>query len=304
MREQYLGREVPEARKRLGQFLGLFLPFVAFLVALALLWNRLVGWSDVVVLVVMYAAVGFGATVGYHRLLTHRSFATYPWVAYTFACLGSMAFQGSVIDWVSDHRKHHAYADHDGDPHSPHLSGSVLRSLWHAHAGWLFRTHGRADKERYAPDLLEDPVMCAIDRAFPAFIGLSLLIPFLLGWVLSGALAGALTALLWGGFVRIFLFHHAIFSVNSICHFAGQRRFSTEDRSTNVVWLAPFSLGESWHHNHHAFPRSARHGLRWYELDPSGLLIAALARVGLAWTVISIDPERQRQRALGREVAA
>jgi stearoyl-CoA desaturase (delta-9 desaturase) len=295
---------VPDARKRTGQFLGLALPFAAFIVALVLLWDSYVHVSDIVVFAAMYLAVGFGATVGYHRLLTHRSFATYRPISYGFAILGSMAFQGSVIDWVSDHRKHHAYADREGDPHSPHLDGSALRSLWHAHAGWLFRNHGRADKRRYAPDLLDDPVMCAIDRAFPLFIALSLALPFLAGWALSGTLAGALTGLLWGGFVRIFLFHHAIFSVNSICHYSGARRFETADRSTNVVWLAPFSLGESWHHNHHAFPRSARHGLRWYEVDPSGMLIRAMAAVGLAWNVVAIDPERQRQRMAGGELAA
>jgi stearoyl-CoA desaturase (Delta-9 desaturase) len=294
----YLGRDISDTRKRTGQFIGLTLPFGGFVAAIVLLWNELVGWSDLAVFCAMYVAVGFGATVGYHRLLTHRSFATYRPVRYAFAALGSMAFQGSVIDWVADHRKHHAHADREGDPHSPHGDGSTIRAFWHAHAGWLFRTHGRADKRRYAPDLLEDPVMCAIDRAFPAFIALSLVLPFLGGLALTGTLAGALTGLLWGGLVRIFLFHHAIFAVNSLCHFAGERRFETADRSTNVGWLAPFTLGESWHHNHHAFPRSARHGLRPGELDPSGLLIRGLERVGLAWNVIAIAPERQRERSM------
>jgi stearoyl-CoA desaturase (Delta-9 desaturase) len=301
--QRYEGRSVSDGRKWAGQLAGLALPFAGFVVAVVLLWNELVGWSDLAVFTAMYVGVGFGATVGYHRLLTHRSFATYRPVGYGFAALGSMAFQGSVIDWVADHRKHHAHADHEGDPHSPHGDGSTLRAFWHAHAGWLFVNHGRAEKRRYAPELLEDPVMCTIDRAFPAFIALSLALPFLGGWALTGTLAGGLTGMLWGGLVRIFLFHHAIFAVNSLCHLSGQRRFATDDRSTNVFWLAPFTLGESWHHNHHAFPRSARHGLRWYELDPSGLLILGLKRLGLAWNVVGVAPEREAQRLATPEPA-
>jgi stearoyl-CoA desaturase (Delta-9 desaturase) len=283
---------------RIGNAVGLILPLAAFLLALFLLWNRLVGWTDLVVLVVMYLLAGFGTTVGFHRLLTHRSFATYRPIEYALAGLGSMSFQGSVIDWVADHRKHHAHADHEGDPHSPHLGHSALRGLWHAHVGWLFEAKSRSDRSRFAPELLEDPVMRVIDRAFPAFVLLSLGLPFLLGWALSWSLEGGLTGMLWGGPVRIFLFGHATFSVNSICHFFGRRRFRGDDRSTNVAWLAPLTLGESWHHNHHAFPRSAMHGLRSLELDPSGVVISLLERLGLAWNVIRIAPERQRQKLI------
>ncbi len=272
------------SRKRLAHLFGLLVPLGAFVLAL---WEQALGARDVALLACMYLLTGFGITVGFHRLLTHRSFATYRPVAYLFAGLGSMALQGSVIDWVADHRKHHANADRPGDPHSPHLDEGVLRSLWHAHVGWLFRNQGQADHERYAPDLLEDPGMRAIDRFFVAFVALSFALPFV---------AGGPSGLLWGGFVRVFLFHHATFSINSICHFFGQRRFQVRDRSGNVLWLAPLSLGESWHHNHHAFPRSAAHGLRWWEFDPSALLIRAMRRVGLAWNVVLISPERQRQR--------
>jgi stearoyl-CoA desaturase (delta-9 desaturase) len=292
------GREVSQSNRRLAHLLNLMIPFAAFVAAIVLLWNQLVSARDLAILVFLYAVCGFGVTVGFHRLLTHRSFATYPWVERGFAVLGSMALQGSVIDWVADHRKHHAFADSDGDPHSPHTGdGSVLRGLWHAHAGWLFRSQGRADKRRYAPDLLDDPAMVAIDRAFPLLALASLVIPFALGFALSGALAGALTAALWGGPVRIFCFHHATFGVNSCAHYFGSRRFATTDRSTNLALLAPITLGDAWHHNHHAFPRSASHGLRWYELDPSALLIRALEATGLAWNVVRISPERQRQRA-------
>lgn len=272
-------------------------PFAGVVAAVVLLWNEAVAASDLALLAGMYVLVAPGITVGFHRLLTHRSFGTYRGVEYALAGLGSMAMQGSVIDWVTDHRVHHAHADRPGDPHSPHGHGSALRSLWHAHAGWLFRHQGRADHARHAPELLEDPVMRAIDRAFLGFVALSLALPAAAGWLLSGGTAhGALTGFVWGGLVRIFLFHHVIFSVNSLGHYLGTRRFATDDRSTNVALLAIPSFGESWHHNHHAFPRSAVHGLRRSEPDPSGLLIRALARVGLAWNVVEISPERQRER--------
>jgi stearoyl-CoA desaturase (delta-9 desaturase) len=276
---------------------AVIVPFGGFVAALVLFWNRLVGWSDVAILVGTYLATGFGVTVGYHRLLTHRAFATHRWARYGFALLGSMAVQGPVIDWVADHRKHHAHTDEEGDPHSPHVGhGTGLRGLWHAHVGWLFDTQGQTAKRRYAAELVEDRRMRAINRAFPALVALSLAIPFALGWLVTGSLAGGLTGLLWGGLVRIFFLHHVTWSINSICHFFGRRRFATDDRSTNVFWLAPVSLGEAWHHNHHAFPRSASHGLRWWELDFSALLIRVMRRLGLAWNVVEIPPERQRAR--------
>jgi stearoyl-CoA desaturase (delta-9 desaturase) len=290
-----------DRRKRLAHLFGLVAPFAGFAIALPALWNRLVGWSDVALLVTMYLAAGVGITVGFHRLLTHHAFATRRSVAYALAGLGSLALQGSVIDWVADHRKHHAHADREGDPHSPQpREGSVLRGLWHAHAGWLFASQGQADKERYAADLLADPVMRAIDQAFGGFVVLSLLLPFLAGWALGGTLAAGLTGLLWGGLVRVFLFHQVIFSVNSFGHRFGRRRFETDDRSTNLSWLAPLSLGESWHHNHHAFPRAATLRFRWFELDPSGALIRGLERIGLAWNVVRISPERRDARLAGR----
>jgi stearoyl-CoA desaturase (delta-9 desaturase) len=279
-------------------------PFLAFLAAVPLLWHRLVGVSDLALLAVMYVLCGLGVTVGFHRLLTHRSFATFRPVQYLLAVMGSMAVQGPVIGWVADHRKHHAHADGEGDPHSPHVGrgpgvGGVLAGLWHAHVGWLFTHQGRAEPERYARDLTEDPGMRFISRHFVPLVLAGLLLPALAGWALTGRVTGALTGLLWGGLVRVFFQHHVTWSINSVCHFFGRRRFETDDRSTNVAWLALPSLGEAWHHNHHAFPRSALHGLRWWELDPSGLLIRTLRRLGLAWNVVSIAPERQRAKAAG-----
>jgi stearoyl-CoA desaturase (Delta-9 desaturase) len=276
-------------------------PFVATLAAIALLWNSLVKPADLAIAAVMYLLTAVGITVGFHRLLTHRSFQTSKSIEYTFAVLGSMAVQGPTISWVADHRKHHAHTDEEGDPHSPHIgqdggARGVLAGLWHAHSGWLMSTQGRADWKRYAPDLYEDRGMRAISRHFVALVLTSLAIPAFVGWMISGTLLGAATGLLWGGLVRIFFVHHVTWSVNSVCHFLGSRRFDTDDRSTNVFWLALPSLGESWHHNHHAFPRSAVHGLKRWELDPSALIIAAMEKLGLARNVIRISPQRQAER--------
>ncbi len=286
--------------ERTANLLGVAVPFVGTLVAIVMLWNRVVDLTDLIIMVVMYLITAVGITVGFHRLLTHRAFASYPWVEHTLAVLGSLSVQGSVLDWVADHRKHHAHTDREGDPHSPHVGhGSGLAGLWHAHVGWLLETQGQADWKRYAPDIYEDPKMRTISRRFPLLAVLSLLIPTLAGWALHDfTAAGALQGLVWGGLVRIFFVHHVTWSVNSVCHFFGRRRFDLDDRSTNVGWLAVVSLGESWHHNHHAFPRSAFHGLRWWEVDPSGLIIAMMQRVGLAWNVVRISPERQHARVL------
>ena len=287
---------------------AVLLTFLVVAVAVPLLWGRLVGVSDVIVFAVMYVLCGLGVTVGYHRMLTHRAFQTHRATRYTFAVLGSMAIQGPVIEWVADHRKHHAHTDKEGDPHSPHVGhGSgvrgALRGLWHAHVGWLWRTNGQARAYKYARELVEDRGMKRINRAFPKLVLASLVLPALLGFALTGTLRGALTGLLWGGFVRIFIQHHVTWSVNSICHFFGTRRFAIEDQSTNVFWLALPSFGESWHHNHHAFPRSAVHGLKWWEVDTSAMVIRAMKRLHLAWNVVEITPERQAQKMAAKHPA-
>ncbi|MGH2896314.1 MAG: acyl-CoA desaturase [Solirubrobacteraceae bacterium] len=286
--------------ERTANLAGVVVPFIGTLVAIVMLWNRAVDVTDLIVLVVMYMVTAVGITVGFHRLLTHRAFASYPWVERTFAVLGSLSVQGSVMDWVADHRKHHAHTDREGDPHSPHVGhGSGLPGLWHAHVGWLLETQGQADWKKYAAELYEDPAMRMIGRRFPQLAVLSLIIPTVADWALHDfTAAGALRGLVWGGLVRIFFVHHVTWSVNSVCHFFGSRRFNIDDHSTNVGWLAVLSLGESWHHNHHAFPRSAYHVLRWWEIDLSGLMIAGMQRVGLAWNVVRISPERQQARAV------
>ncbi len=285
---------------KISNLFGAIVPFLAFIAAIVLLWNQIVDWSDLAVLAIMYVLAGLGVTVGYHRMLTHRSFMTYKPVEYLFATLGSMAVQGPVIAWVADHRKHHAHTDEEGDPHSPHGHGGgfkgAVMGLWYAHMGWLFDSHGRAEGKKYARDLIEDGGMRFINRWFLGIVLLGLLIPFGLGYLFDGTLKGALTGMLWGGFVRIFMLHHVTWSINSVCHFFGRRRFEVDDHSTNVFWLALPSFGESWHHNHHAFPRAAVHGLKWWEIDPTGAVIRMMKRLKLAWNVVEITPERQRQK--------
>jgi stearoyl-CoA desaturase (delta-9 desaturase) len=285
---------------KIANLAGVFLPFVAFIAAIVLLWNTWVDWSDLAVLAIMYVLTGYGVTLGFHRLLTHRSFQTFKPVEYGLAALGSMAVQGPVMSWVADHRKHHAHTDKDGDPHSPHGHGGGLKGalsgLWYAHMGWLFDRAGQAAPERYAKDLVEDRGMRAIHRSFPLLVLAGFVLPFCLGWLIGGTLMDGVTGALWGGAVRIFLLHHVTWSINSVCHFFGTRRFAVDDHSTNVFWLSLLSFGESWHHNHHAFPRSAVHGLRWWELDPTAWMVRAMKRLKLAWNVVEITPERQQQK--------
>lgn len=286
--------------------LGLGLPVVGLLVAIVLLWDRMVGPTEIAILVVGYLLTGFGITVGYHRLFTHRSFETYAPVRYAFAVLGEMAVEGPLVAWVADHRKHHQFSDQEGDPHSPHAGfgegpWEAIKGLWHAHTGWMFTLAGRADQAKYAKDLLDDRGLRVISKLFPLIVGVSLLIPALVGWALLGGWYGFWAGLIWGGAVRIFLLHHVTFSINSICHFWGGRRFGIADESRNVWWLSWLSFGESWHNNHHAFPSSAFHGLRRFELDPGGWIIRALERLGLAWRVVRIPPELQARKLAPQE---
>jgi stearoyl-CoA desaturase (delta-9 desaturase) len=218
------------------------------------------------------------------------------------AALGSAAIEGPVISWVADHRKHHAFSDRPGDPHSPHVDHGcgwrgVLRGLAHAHVGWLFLHDQRAATERYASDLLEDPVIRFVSRTSLLWVLLGLAAPFGLGVAIGGSVTAGLTGLLWGGAVRVVVLHHLTYSINSLCHFYGRRRFETDDHSRNLAWLSLASLGEAWHNNHHAFPTSASHGLRRFELDPSALVIRLLERAGLVWDVVRVRPERQAARA-------
>jgi stearoyl-CoA desaturase (Delta-9 desaturase) len=266
-------------------------------------WGDFLLWSDVLVFAIMYVATGFGVTVGFHRHFTHRSFKAKQPVRAALAVLGSAAIEGPIISWVADHRKHHTFSDQEGDPHSPHVGHGggfrgALKGLFHAHVGWLFIHTQRGARKRYARDLLADPIVSFVDRHFLAWALGGLVAAFALGWAIGGSFYAGLTGLLWGGAVRILVVHHVTYSINSLCHFFGRRRFDTGDESRNLLWLAPFSFGESWHNNHHAFPTSAVHGMRGWEFDPSALLIRGLEKLGLVWDVVRVEPERQARKAL------
>ena len=281
------------------------LPFVALGFVAWQLWETALHWHDVVVFLIMYVPL----TLGHHRRASTATSPTGrsrrgPGCAARSPPWARMAIEGPVISWVADHRKHHAFADRHGDPHSPHVDvgpgwRGVLAGLFHAHVGWLFIHTQRGKKDRYAPDLMADRTVSFVDRTFLFWVLLGLALPFWLGFLLSGfSWIGALTGLLWGGAVRMLVLHHVTYSINSICHVFGRRRFDTDDESRNVAWLSVFSMGEAWHNNHHAFPTSAFHGLRRWEVDPSALVIRGLEKVGLAWDVVRVAPERQMRKAI------
>lgn len=264
-------------------------PLVALAVATPLLWGRMVGPRDLLLAAGLYAATGFGVTVGFHRMLTHGSFRASRWLKIVLATAGSMAVEGSAVSWVANHRRHHMFSDRPGDPHSPHVddgrSGGRLRRFAHAHVGWLFSVQD-TDPARFAPDLLRDRDIVVISRLFPLLSLVSLALPFGAGWLLSGrTLLGATTAFVWAGVVRMAVLHHVTWSVNSVCHVFGRRPFQVKDRSGNVAALSVVSFGESWHNFHHAFPASARHGALPGQLDPSAALIRLFERAGWATKV-------------------
>lgn len=271
-------------------------PFVGFSASMWLLWGAGLSAVDLAIFLVTYAFTGLGVTVGFHRLFTHKSFETKPWIKNTLAIAGSMAIQGPVIKWVADHRRHHAFSDQPGDPHSPHLDEGpgvkgVMKGLWHAHIGWFFDEEQTSAK-RWAPDLVKDPAMRKIDRLFPLWALISFFGPALIGGLITMSWWGALTAYLWGGLARIFLLHHVTWSVNSICHFYGNRPYKSGDFSTNNWVLSIISFGESWHNTHHAFPTSAVHGLERKQIDISAATIRLLEKVGLASDVKTVSEKQ------------
>jgi stearoyl-CoA desaturase (delta-9 desaturase) len=256
-------------------------PLLATMFAMWLLWARAVHWRDIALLVSLYSLVALGVTVGYHRMLTHRSFRPHPIVKFVLLVLGSMALEGPALQWATTHIKHHAQADRPGDPHSP------VEGFFHAHIGWIFGTDS-ADPQIYGRHLLNDPQVVFVSRTFVLWAVLSLVIPFVIGgW----------TGLLWGGLVRIFLTHHVTWSVNSVCHTFGRRAFETNDQSRNEWVVGLLAFGEGWHNNHHAFPRSAFHGLHWWQFDLSGYVIRALERLGWVHEVYRISPEMITRRS-------
>ena len=286
---------------------AVLVPPFGLLSAMGVLWGVGFGAVSLATLVGMYTLCGLGITVGFHRLFTHRSFETTQPVRALWAILGCMAMQGPLTQWVTDHRKHHALSDQEGDPHSPHAGRGdgivgVLVGLFHAHMGWLFHAKGLERGWQYGRDLYSDRLVRTIDRLYLVWVVVTLGIPFLAGYAAGGgSVSLGLEAMVWGGILRIFLFQHVTWSINSICHAFGTRPYRTRDESRNVWLLALPSFGEAWHNNHHAFPASAVHGLDPRQLDLSALVIGGMERLGLAWDV---KRPSERQRARRRAQAA
>ena len=261
-------------------------PLVATAYAMYTLWEEWISWTELGLFLAFYFLTGLGITIGFHRLLTHRSFEGGPMLKATFLILGSMAVQGRAIDWAANHLKHHAFSDQEGDPHSP------LEGFFHAHVGWLFSAPP-ADRERYAKKLIDDPIISFVDRTFLVWVGLGLLIPYLIGgW----------EGLLWGGFVRIAFVNHVTWAVNSVCHTFGDRPFDIKDMSRNNWIVGLLAFGEGWHHNHHAFPAMAYHGMGWRQFDLSAIVIRLLSKLRLARNVKMPSGElvERRRRKLAK----
>jgi stearoyl-CoA desaturase (delta-9 desaturase) len=275
-------------RRRVTVLVVGVVPFAGTVLAIVRLWNRLVTWQDVALLLGMIGLCGIGLSAGYHRMTSHRSFRAHPAVRATLLALGAMAVEGGPITWASTHLKHHALADRDGDPHSP------VEGLFHAHLGWML-DGAEVEPQRYGRWLLEDRMAIFFERTAGLWVLVGLAVPFALGgW----------SGLLWGGLVRVFLTHHITWSVNSICHTFGDRPFETQDRSHNQWLVGVLAFGDGWHNNHHAFPASAFHGLRWWQVDLSGYVIRALERLGLVSDVVRVEPDRiERLRAPRRRPA-
>ncbi len=287
--------EALSAGLKLVTLLAVILPFVGLLATIVLLWGTAFSLAHLFVFIGMYVLTGIGVTVGFHRLFTHRSFATFKPVRWTLGILGSMALEGPVMKWVAQHRRHHQLSDHAGDPHSPHLSGHAfvgfVRGLYHAHMGWLF-SPDYPNLQRYVGDLRQERGMWVISKLFVLWAALGLVIPAALGGLLTQSWMGVLLGFVWGGLTRIFLIHHVTWSINSVCHIWGWRTFPTTDQSRNNPVLGVLAMGEGWHNNHHAFPNSARHGLRWWELDASYGVIRLMSWLGLAWNVRVPDAQQ------------
>jgi len=290
------------ASHKVASAAGVLVPFLGLIVAIYGLWGWGVTWLELALLLVMYTAAGLGVTVGYHRLFAHRSFEAVRPVKFLLAVLGSMAVQGPVLRWVAIHRRHHQHSDQPDDPHSPHHYGGgvrgILAGFWHAHVGWIFKAD-YPKLSRYVQDLDADRVTRIASSLFGVWVFLGLFVPAAVGGLLTGTWTGVLLGFLWGGLVRVFLGHHVTWSINSVCHLWGSRPFDRGDQSRNNFLFGVLGLGEGWHNNHHAFPSSARHGLRWWQLDMSYLVIRALELFGLArcvrvpareWTVTKEAP--------------
>jgi len=292
-------KPVFEGQKRWGEqtmlYVMVILPFLAFIAAVPVAWGWGLGWTDVSLFLAFYIVSGLGITVGYHRLFTHASFKANRPLRIAMAVAGSLAIEGPVIRWVADHRRHHAFSDREGDPHSPwrfgETKGALVKGFWFAHLGWLFDLE-HTNRDKYAPDLMADDDIRLVDKLFPALFVVSLLGPALLGGLITMSWGGALSAFFWASLVRIFLLHHVTWSINSVCHMIGDRPFQARDKSSNFWPLAILSFGESWHNMHHADPTAARHGVLRGQIDESARVIWLFEKFGWATDVRWPKPER------------
>ena len=289
--------------EKVASLAGVILPVVALVAGIALTWGWGFTWVDAGLLVGGYVLTALGVTVGYHRYFTHQSFKTNAVVKAALVILGSTAVEGSPVKWAAMHRAHHQHSDHDHDPHSPHHHGGgvmgVLKGFWHAHVGWIFRGDPK-DLERYNPDLRADKVTRVMGRLWTLWAALGFVVPAVLGGLLTWSWWGVLLGFVWGGLVRLLVVHHVTWSINSVCHLWGTRPFKSNDESRNNWFFGIFGLGEGWHNNHHAFPTSARHGLRWWEFDASYMVIRGMEMLGLVYDVKVPARSRMEQKRLPR----
>ena len=289
---------------RIVTLVAVIVPLLGAGLAMILLWGSAFRLLDIGLLVLFYVVCAFGTTIGFHRYFTHRGFEARAPVKVALGILGCMTMQGPLVQWVTDHRKHHALSDQPGDPHSPHVGHGAgfagrVRGFVHAHVGWMFSNLGMEQGRVYGKDLYDDAVVVWLDRLYLLWVALTLGLPFAIGYLVGGgSVALGIEALIWGGLFRIFLYQHATFSVNSICHMFGRQDYRSRDEARNNWVVALLVFGEGWHNNHHAFPASARHGLGRFQLDVSWWVIRGLERLGLVWNVKSPSREQQSRRRL------
>ena len=281
--------------------LGILIPPIALIAAMVIAWNRGFYLTDLFLLIGMYLFTGYGITIGFHRYFSHKSFEAPRPVVFILAVLGSMAMQGPIFWWVATHRCHHQHSDHDLDPHSPYAPGDhgMIRGFMHAHMGWLFRPRTEP-VDRYVPDLKQDPMLRWVDEHFMYLAIAGIVIPGVIGGLVTMSWWGALGGALWGGLIRIMVEHHATWSVNSICHIWGSQPYESHDESRNNAIVGVIALGEGWHNNHHAFPTSARHGLHWWQFDSSWVIIRTMKMLGLASSLKLPTEERMASKRVGR----
>jgi stearoyl-CoA desaturase (Delta-9 desaturase) len=290
---------VDPTRQLISVSLAIFVPLVGTVAAIALAIRDGLPLFAVAIFVAGYLLTGVGIEVGFHRHFAHRAFKARPSVRYLLGVLGCMTAQGQILYWTANHRSHHATADTEEDPHSPKLFGGGLRGLFYAHIGWIFDTKRNQFVLQHVDELAKDPLVKWVDRRYPLWVLLGFALPAGLGFAWTQTPWGALLGLLWGGAVRLFAVQHMVFVVNSLGHAIGTRPFRTRDASTDLAFLAPFTMGGTLHNTHHAFPFTAHNATAWYTLDPGGWVVSVLAALRLVSDVKRPDAEAiERMRAI------